>query len=138
MATFLVTPQMNPALRGRVERAVSHRRRAKDAAAKLGLQGTLGGKEKMRLARVLPVVLLGCLLLGVSTAAGYQGRYAATDLADEAHRGRALSIVVWAGTIGAVLGPNLLEFSGSLALSGNETRAPTSVPCAPGFTSCGD
>ena len=67
-------------------------------------------------ARVLPVVLLGCLLLGVSTAAGYQGRYAATDLADEAHRGRALSIVVWAGTIGAVLGPNLLEFSGSLAL----------------------
>jgi len=67
-------------------------------------------------AGVLPVVLLGCLLLGVSTAAGYQGRYAATDLADEDHRGRALSIVVWAGTIGAVLGPNLLQFSGSLAL----------------------
>ncbi|MBK6762056.1 MAG: MFS transporter [Micrococcales bacterium] len=67
-------------------------------------------------ARVLPVVLLGCLLLGVSTAAGYQGRYAATDLADEDHRGRALSIVVWAGTIGAVLGPNLLQFSGSLAM----------------------
>lgn len=67
-------------------------------------------------AGVLPVVLLGCLLLGVSTAAGYQGRYAATDLADEAHRGRALSIVVWAGTIGAVLGPNLLEFSGAQAL----------------------
>jgi len=67
-------------------------------------------------AGVIGVVLLGCLLLGVSTAAGYQGRYAATDLADEAHRGRALSIVVWAGTIGAVLGPNLLEFSGSMAL----------------------
>jgi MFS family permease len=67
-------------------------------------------------AGVIGVVLLGCLLLGVSTAAGYQGRYAATDLADEAHRGRALSIVVWAGTIGAVLGPNLLEFSGSIAL----------------------
>ena len=67
-------------------------------------------------AGVIGVVLLGCLLLGVSTAAGYQGRYAATDLADEDHRGRALSIVVWAGTIGAVLGPNLLEFSGSLAL----------------------
>lgn len=66
--------------------------------------------------RALGVVLVGCLLLGVSTAAGYQGRYAATDLADEEHRGRALSIVVWAGTIGAVVGPNLLQYSGAMAL----------------------
>lgn len=67
--------------------------------------------------RVLWAVLVGCLLLGVSTAAGYQGRYAATDLASPDHRGRALSVVVWAGTVGAVLGPNLLQFSGSLALN---------------------
>lgn len=73
MATFLVTPQMNPALRGRVERAVSHRRRAKDAAAKLGLQGTLGGKEKMRLARVLPVVLL-LAVTGMGTAMILHGK----------------------------------------------------------------
>lgn len=68
-------------------------------------------------AGALWAVLLGCLLLGVSTAAGYQGRYAATDLAPAEHRGRALAIVVWAGTIGAVLGPNLLEFTGNLALT---------------------
>jgi len=67
MATFLVTPQMNPGLRARVERAVSHRRRAKDAAAKLGLQGSLGGKEKLRLARVLPVLLL-LVVAGLGTA----------------------------------------------------------------------
>ncbi|MEZ5184267.1 MAG: MFS transporter [Candidatus Nanopelagicales bacterium] len=66
--------------------------------------------------RILGVVLIGCLLLGVSTAAGYQGRYAATDLADPPHRGRALSIVVWAGTIGAVVGPNLLQYSGAMAM----------------------
>ena len=66
--------------------------------------------------RSLGVVLIGCLLLGVSTAAGYQGRYAATDLAEAEHRGRALSIVVWAGTIGAVVGPNLLQYSGAMAL----------------------
>jgi MFS family permease len=66
--------------------------------------------------RSLGVVLIGCLLLGVSTAAGYQGRYAATDLAQAQHRGRALSIVVWAGTIGAVVGPNLLQYSGAMAL----------------------
>lgn len=66
-------------------------------------------------ARLLPVVLLGCLLVGVASAASYQGRYAATDLAEPDRRGKALSIVVWAGTVGAVLGPNLLQFSGRLA-----------------------
>jgi MFS family permease len=67
--------------------------------------------------RALWAVLVGCLLLGVSTAAGYQGRYAATDLAEPDQRAKALSIVVWAGTIGAVLGPNLLQFTGNLALT---------------------
>lgn len=67
-------------------------------------------------ARNLALVLLGSTMLGAAMAAGYQGRYAATDLAPEARRGRALSIVVWAATIGAVLGPNLLEFSGNLAI----------------------
>lgn len=66
--------------------------------------------------RSLWLVLVGCLLLGVATAAGYQSRYAATDLATPGRRGRALSIVVWAGTVGAVLGPNLLQFSGDRAL----------------------
>ncbi len=61
-------------------------------------------------------VLVGCLLVGVASAAGYQARYAATDLADEDRRGRSLSWVVWAGTVGAILGPNLLQLSGSLAL----------------------
>lgn len=65
--------------------------------------------------RSLPLVLVGCVLLGVATAAGYQSRYAATDLAVAEHRGRALAIVVWAGTIGAVVGPNLLAFTGDLA-----------------------
>ena len=67
--------------------------------------------------RTLPLVLLGCLLVGVATATGFQARYAATDLAAPAHRGRALSYVVWATTVGSVLGPNLLELSGNLGLS---------------------
>ena len=66
--------------------------------------------------RSLPLVFLGCLLVGVASAAGLQARYAATDLAEESHRGRALSIVVWAGTVGAVLGPNLLGVSGAVAV----------------------
>lgn len=55
----------------------------------------------------MPVLLLGAVLLGATTAANNASRYAATDLAPEATRARALSVVVWATTIGAVLGPNL-------------------------------
>ena len=53
--------------------------------------------------RNLALVYLGCTVFGVASAAGYQARYTATDLALEEHRARALSWVVWAGTIGAVL-----------------------------------
>ena len=67
--------------------------------------------------RSLPLVLLGCLGVGVASASSLQARYAAADLAEEHHRGRALSIVVWGSTIGAVLGPNLLELSGRLGLA---------------------
>lgn len=56
---------------------------------------------------VFPLLLLGFLAFGGATASNSQARFAATDLADEAHRGRHLSIVVWATTIGAVVGPNL-------------------------------
>ena len=65
--------------------------------------------------RTLALVYLGCLLLGTASAASYQARYAAADLAPADRRGRALSIVVWASTVGAVLGPNLLQVSGYLA-----------------------
>jgi MFS family permease len=66
--------------------------------------------------RSLLLVYAGCLLVGVASAAGYQARYAATDLATPQSRARALSWVVWAATVGAVLGPNLLNASGALGL----------------------
>jgi MFS family permease len=53
------------------------------------------------------LLLLGSLLFGGSTASNNQARYAAVDLADDEHRGRDLSVVVWATTVGAVFGPNL-------------------------------
>nr|WP_257909639.1 MFS transporter [Janibacter limosus] len=53
------------------------------------------------------LLLPGFLLFGGATAANSQARFAATDLADDVHKGRHLSIVVWATTIGAVAGPNL-------------------------------
>jgi MFS family permease len=55
----------------------------------------------------LPLLLIGLFGFGSATACGLQARYAAADLAAPEHRGRALSLVVWATTVGSVLGPNL-------------------------------
>jgi len=56
----------------------------------------------------LPLVLLGLALFGVSTATSLQSRFAAADRAEPESAGRSISLVVWAGTIGAVIGPNLV------------------------------
>jgi MFS family permease len=61
------------------------------------------------------ILMVGAVLLGANSAASYQSRYAAADLAEPAHRAKALSIVLWATTIGAVLGPNLVGAAGRLA-----------------------
>jgi MFS family permease len=60
-------------------------------------------------------LLVGATLLGSTVAANGQSRYAATDLAKPSRRARSLSLVVWATTIGAVLGPNLTGYAGALA-----------------------
>lgn len=54
------------------------------------------------------LLLLGILLIGSGTAVNLQSRFAAVDLATPSTRGRDLSLVVWATTIGAVSGPNLI------------------------------
>ena len=65
----------------------------------------------------LPLLFLGYFLFGGASAANFQARYAAVDLAPAALRARHLSIIVWATTIGAVAGPHLAAPAG-LALSG--------------------
>lgn len=54
------------------------------------------------------LLLVSSLLFGGATASNSQARYAATDLAPLHRRGRDLGLVVWATTIGSVLGPNLV------------------------------
>ena len=55
----------------------------------------------------LPLVLLGLLGLGVGGAVNLQARFAVTDYSSAENRGRDLSLVVWATTVGAIIGPNL-------------------------------
>lgn len=65
--------------------------------------------------RILALMLLGTFLVGAASAAGYQARFAAVDLATDETRSRHLSMVVWGSTVGAVAGPNLMEPAGNLA-----------------------
>lgn len=67
------------------------------------------------------LLIYGLGISGAGSAASLQSRYAATDLAPPEHRSRQLSLVVWATTIGTVLGPNLgapgEALAGSLGLT---------------------
>ena len=59
------------------------------------------------------LLFLGYLLFGGASAAGLQARYAAVDLAPASLRGRHLSLIVWATTVGAVVGPGLAAPAGA-------------------------
>ncbi len=74
------------------------------------LLAILGGAQEN-----LVLMLLGTFFVGAASAAGYQARFAAIDLATNETRAKQLSFVVWGLTIGAVAGPNLMEPSGNLA-----------------------
>jgi MFS family permease len=56
----------------------------------------------------VPLLFLAIIFVGVGTAVNLQSRFAATDLSEPRTRGRDLSLVVWATTVGAVSGPNLI------------------------------
>jgi MFS family permease len=90
-----------------------HGRRAGLTAAYLA--GTAGAAMVVAAAAWTswPLLLAGCLLLGGGNAAVMLARYAAADLAS--HRGRSISTVVTAASVGAVAGPNLLGPAGPLA-----------------------
>ncbi|MFG2866295.1 MFS transporter [Streptomyces sp. NPDC048338] len=59
-----------------------------------------------------PLLLLGLVGFGAGSSANLAARFAAADLAEPERRARAISTVVWATTIGAVLGPNIAAPAG--------------------------
>ena len=73
--------------------------------------GTLGAAVVLTGVAVefLPLFMLGMMMCGSSTAAGLQARYAASDSVNPQKPGQAMSIVIWATTVGSVLGPNFTE-----------------------------
>lgn len=58
--------------------------------------------------RAFPLLLVGVILIGAGNAGNLQSRFAATDLSGQGRRGRDLGTVVWATTVGGVVGPLML------------------------------
>lgn len=58
--------------------------------------------------RSFPIELAALFLLGAATAVGLQARFAAADIPTSRPKAKDISIVIWATTLGAVVGPNLI------------------------------
>lgn len=58
--------------------------------------------------RSFPAEIIGLFLLGAGSAVSLQARFAAADIPTGKPKGKDLSLVVWATTLGAVIGPNLI------------------------------
>ncbi len=63
------------------------------------------------------LLLAGMAILGLGHASNQLARYAGAELYPPDRRASALSLIVWAGTIGSVLGPVLLEPGGAFSAS---------------------
>ena len=79
------------------------------------LTAALGASLAMTAAmtRSVPLLFIGFFLFGGGSTAGLQARYAAVDLAPPERYGRHLSLIVWATTLGGVVGPNLASMAGT-------------------------
>jgi len=79
--------------------------------------GAIGGAGVVLAAAIdsIPLLLLFLLVYGAGTATNLQARYAGADLVGPERRGRAVSSVLVATTLGAIAGPNLVAVTGDAA-----------------------
>jgi len=87
----------------------------------IAVLGAIGSILAMALLS-FPLLIVGMALLGVGNASNALARYTAADMHPKERRGAALGTVVWASTVGSVVGPSLLQPSGRVAagLGGSE------------------
>jgi MFS family permease len=65
--------------------------------------------------RSFPLLLGGTLLIGFGNTSNQLSRYANADMAPLARRASAISVVVWAATVGSVIGPQLVPIASGMA-----------------------
>ncbi|MGK3207600.1 MFS transporter [Amycolatopsis sp. MEPSY49] len=90
------------------------RRRVLSAGYAVAAAGALVAFAGALTTSLIPL-LLGILLVGLGNGGAQLSRYLAADLYPEERRGRALSNVVWAGTVGALAGPALMAPAADVA-----------------------
>lgn len=64
-----------------------------------------------------PLFMFGSLVFGMGRASSDQSRYVAAEVQPSSHRAKAIGFIVFAGTIGSVLGPRLVGPSSDFAES---------------------
>lgn len=64
---------------------------------------------------VMAALLVGMFLLGLGNGAAQLSRYLAAEAFPAHRKGFALSLIVWAGTVGAIVGPNLIAPGAGIA-----------------------
>jgi MFS family permease len=68
------------------------------------------------LTRSFPLLLAGTTLIGFGNAANNLSRYAAADMVKADRRASAIGTVVWAATVGSVIGPTLVPLASEAAM----------------------
>ena len=63
--------------------------------------------------------LLGLTIVGFTRSASMMGRFVAAEVTPPKQRGRAISYVVLGGTFGSVIGPQLVDVTGRMAVAAN-------------------
>lgn len=91
------------------------RRRALTFGYLIAIAGTVVAIVAGQL-QVFWLLIVAMPVLGVANASNLQSRFAAADLADDERRARSIALVVWVGTIGAVLGPAAAPWANRLGL----------------------
>jgi MFS family permease len=79
-----------------------------------GIVGGLLALAATETGELVPL-LAGFLLIGIGHSSNQLSRFAAAEIHEPARRASVLAWVVWAGTIGAALGPGLLRFAGPVS-----------------------
>lgn len=77
----------------------------------------------------LALLLVGMALVGAGRSVGQLARYAAGDLRTTERRAEAISLIVWASTIGAIVGPLLIGPTSAFGVTAgfNEYVGPTMI-----------
>jgi MFS family permease len=80
----------------------------------IGALGTVGVVVAAGMGNII-LFFASMIVYGAGAATNLQARYAGADLAAPSRRGRAVSIVLVATAVGAILGPNLVSATGMVA-----------------------